>query len=98
MMEDLRPDETELTGAWINVDGEVDGDVVCERIQFLTNERLETIGKDPSGWDTLFQDPQDGRYWERIYPQGDWHGGGPPMLTNLSANEAREKYSHLFRS
>jgi hypothetical protein len=37
-------------------------------------------------------DENDGRYWERTYPHGDWHGGGPPCLTNITFDAAKEKY------
>ena len=33
-----------------------------------------------------------GRYWERTYPHSDWHGGGPPCLTNITFDAAKEKY------
>jgi len=94
--ERLRPDERELIGEWIRVDDQIDGDYTCKRIQFLTEEYLKELGKDWSGWETLFRDPTDGRYWERTYPHSDWHGGGPPALFNLSEEEAREKYTKLF--
>ena len=94
--EDLEPSETQLIGAWIMADGEIDGDENCLRIQFLTNERFEKLGKDHSGWETLFRDPRDGRYWERTYPNSSWHGGGPPALFHLTFEHAKEKYPHLF--
>jgi len=96
MLEELKPDETELIGSWVNVDGEVDGDENCQRIQFLINEKLERVGKDWSGWEALFRDPSDGRYWLRTYPNGSWHGGGPPALICLTMDEARKKYPQLF--
>ena len=43
-------------------------------------------------WETLFRDPDDGRYWERVYPQGDLHGGGPPQLQVIDEAEAKRKY------
>jgi hypothetical protein len=89
---DLEPDETELIGQWILVDGEVDGDDACLRIQYLVSERLKKPGKDRRGWETLFRDPRDGRYWERTYPNSSWHGGGPPALISLTEAQARAKY------
>ena len=50
------------------------------------------LGGDASGWDVLFRDPTDGRLWELIYPQSEPHGGGPPQLRCLTADEARQKY------
>ena len=75
------------------VDGEIDGDETCLRIQDLINERLENIGLSEvnGGWETLFRDPKDGRYWERTYPNSSWHGGGPPALICLFQEEAKQK-------
>jgi hypothetical protein len=92
-----RPDETTLIGNWVKVDDKVVGDATCARIHDLTEEYLETVGFSESGaWETLYRDPEDGRYWERVYPQGDWHGGGPPALINLSDEEAKTRYPNLF--
>jgi hypothetical protein len=94
----IRADETEIVGNWIEVDGRVVADEACERIKALVNGHLVELGssKESGGWDTLFQDPNDGRLWERTYLQGHMHGGGPPSLFNLSENDARKKYSQLF--
>jgi len=67
-------------------------DDVTKRIYALTKSYLVELGQDASGWETLFRDPKDGRYWERTYPQGELQGGGPPQLICLSADEARKKY------
>jgi hypothetical protein len=90
----LSPSEVELTGKWITVDGKVRGDATCERIEWLTTHHLRkvAVSKKWGGWETLFQDPDDGRYWERTYPQSELQGGGPPRLTMLSAEQARQKY------
>jgi hypothetical protein len=88
----LHPDETDLRGRWLVKEGRVEGDTVCERIEELIRRVLTKLGNDPSGWDTLYQDPRDGRLWERTYPQGELHGGGPPRLTVISEADARVKY------
>lgn len=43
------------------------------------------VKKDRNGadWTVLYQDPQDKRYWEFHYPEGELHGGGPPSLRVL---------------
>lgn len=88
----LKPNETVLTGSW-NFDGKVNkADDVCDRIKWLLAESLTRIGTDDSGWETLYQDPDDKRYWELVYPNSEMHGGGPPQLRNLSDAEARSKY------
>jgi Immunity protein 27 len=90
----LSPTETELIGRSEMVDGLVRADATCQRIEWLTSSYLEKIAtsKDWGGWETLFRDLDDGRYWERTYPQSEMHGGGPPRLTALSAEKAHAKY------
>lgn len=90
----LRPNEHELTGSWIYVNNAVQADEVCKRIEWLINIDLKKIAASPhwGDWETLFQDPLDGRYWERTYPNGDLQGGGPPRLQVISIDEAKAKY------
>jgi hypothetical protein len=49
--------------------------------------------EETGGWETLFLDPTDGRYWERTYPQGEQHGGGPAALLLIRVADARKKYT-----
>jgi len=89
----IRPEETELVGRWENVDGAIRGDGVTNRITKLTGNYLIKIAVTESGWETLYQDPEDFRYWELTYPQSEMHGGGPPTLRCLPMQEAQHKYS-----
>jgi hypothetical protein len=93
----IQSTETELVGSWIIVGGKIGADETCERIQYLTSHYLRKIATSKKGgaWETLFQDPDDGRYWERTYPKGEMHGGGPPMLKCISKGEARQNYEML---
>jgi hypothetical protein len=93
----LQAHETELTGKWVAHGQEVRRDAICERIEMLVSDHLKQIAvsKEWGAWETLFQDPDDGRYWERTYPQSELHGGGPPQLRCLSADEARRKYGDV---
>jgi hypothetical protein len=86
--------EADIVGSWIVDGGKVRGDAACERIEWLTAHHLRKVAVSPQsgGWETLFQDPEDGRFWERTYPQGEMHGGGPLRLTLLSGEKVREKY------
>jgi hypothetical protein len=86
--------ETDIVGSWIVIEGTLRGDAACERIAWLTAHHLRKVAISPQSgaWETLFQDPEDGRFWERTYPQGQMHGGGPPRLTQLRVEKAREKY------
>jgi hypothetical protein len=89
---DIKPSETILTGQWVHRDGRLVEDDVCERIRALTKSYLVEIGHDASGWNTLYRDPNDERYWEKTYPQSEMHGGGPPQLRHLTAREAKQRY------
>jgi hypothetical protein len=90
----LQPEETELVGKWFVLNGQVRGDATYERVQWLAANHLRrlAISKEYGAWETLFQDPDDGRYWEQTYPEGYTHGGGPPALRCLSREEAKAKY------
>ena len=89
----IKNDETKIVGKWIFSDGKMFADEQCERIQWLTTNYLKKIGTDKTGWEVLFQDPDDNRFWERIYPDGEMHGGGPASLILLTESEARDKYT-----
>jgi hypothetical protein len=93
-MTKLEPSESDLTGIWIVVDGKIRGDSTCERIHWLIAHHLRkvAVSKQSGGWDTLYQDPDDGRFWERTYPQGAMQGGGPPRLGVVNPSEASTKY------
>ena len=67
-------------------------DEVDRRIFWLVTRRLVPRGIVHSGWEQLFQDPRDGRYWELTFPEGSLHGGGPRLLTNVDPRLAHEKY------
>jgi hypothetical protein len=87
----IGPKETELVGRWENIDGSVRGDFVADRINELIRVYLTPVVIE-NGWERLYRDPADLRLWDLTYPQGEMHGGGPPMLTLLSLEEARKKY------
>jgi hypothetical protein len=87
----LEKNETYLKGQWIEQNDEVIGDETCIRIRSLI-AHLEEISSTSGGWETLYRDNSDGRYWELTYENSEWHGGGPPSLRNLSEAEAKEKY------
>lgn len=88
----LQPHETDLVGKWIAEGGKVRADSTCERIKQLVAHSLQQVATDKSGWDVLYRDPLDGRYWEHTYPHGEMHGGGPPRLSVIGAEQARAKY------
>lgn len=89
----INKEETKIVGHWIFDGTKMIADEQCKRIEWLTHNYLLKLGADSSGWDVLFQDPADKRYWERIYLNSEMHGGGPPSLILLSDSEAKEKYN-----
>lgn len=89
----INPDETLIEGKWLVDDhNHVIGNENCARIHELTSNYLVRLMSDWSGWDTLYQDPTDNRFWEHTYLHGEMHGGGPPTLRNITQDEARQKY------
>ena len=91
----ITPNETEITGKWIMSQGHIEEDDTCKRITELVQGCLAELGHDESGWDTLYRDTNDGRFWEKIFPKSEVQGGGPPQLRCLSADEARRKYGNV---
>jgi hypothetical protein len=88
----ILPDETKLIGKWILDGKDVVEDGTCTRVRELINQHLKKIATFEDGWEMLYLDPEDGRYWELVYLNGEWQGGGPLSLFNLSEAEARKKY------
>jgi hypothetical protein len=84
--------EMEIRGAWVLVGGKMEADANARRIDELVHKHLREVGRDQSGWDVLYVDPKTGRFWELVYLESESHGGGPPVLRNLSVPAARAKY------
>lgn len=74
-------------------DGVMVQDTVGEHIQWLIDFFFEQVAVDGKNWSTLYRDPDDGSYWELIYPRSHMHGGGPPALQRITENDACERYS-----
>jgi hypothetical protein len=89
----LKSEETILKGSWKLSGGSMEADAVSERIERLISEYLIEIGEDESGWNKLYQDPEDNRYWELTYPESETHGGGASQLENIPTQEAKRKYN-----
>jgi hypothetical protein len=60
--------------------------------------KLEKLGHDQSGWETLHRDPATGALWEVIYPHGEMHGGGPRQLSEITPSDAAAKYPALIQN
>lgn len=92
MHQELRPDETELWGQWLDTGNRIEHDAIGARILWLAAERLERVAAGGSGWEALYRDPRDGRLWELTHPNRHLHGGGPPRLAVVTAAEAAARY------
>ena len=92
----IKSSETVLTGKWLTSQGAAVADEICRRIHALTQNHLVELGLDANGWDTLYRDPTDGRFWELTYPQSGMQGGAPPQLRCLSSTEANAKYGNAL--
>lgn len=88
----LLPNEVALAGTWNFTNGQLIADATCIRIAKIVKSFLIFLGRDASGWDAIYLDPADGRYWELTYPQSELAGGGPPRLECLKKSVALEKY------
>jgi hypothetical protein len=88
----LLPDETVLEGKWVTKNGSVVNDDIADRIEWLLANWLKKITVTSDGWDILYQDPMDHRFWELNYPHGEMNGGGPPLLRRLFIEEVKNKY------
>ena len=58
--------------------------------------KLEKLGHDVSGWETLYRDTTNGALWEVTYPHGEVHGGGPRQLRKITRFDAATKYPALI--
>jgi hypothetical protein len=91
----LKSSETRLEGQWgFREDGCLIPDETCSRIEYLTQNVLKKLATDITGWQILYQDPVDYRYWELTYPHSDWQGGGPPLLQHIDIETANVRYTH----
>lgn len=91
----INSNEIQIIGHWVVKNGAVTVDSNCERISNLTQGFLIEQGRDESGWDALYKDPNDGRLWELTYPNSELQSGGPPQLQVISLEAATRKYLAL---
>jgi hypothetical protein len=91
----IKISETVIDSDWTNDSNHLTSEearIVNERINWLINNYLMKV-KD-NGWEVLYQDPDDHRFWELTYPKGEMHGGGYPILSNITEKDATDKYFH----
>jgi len=88
----IASDEIETVGSWRMVNGRMTEDDACRRISLLIKSELQHLATTTDGWEKLYRDSRDGRYWELTYPRREMQGGGPQALTLTSPEKARQKY------
>ena len=89
---ELKSDEILLVGLWKMESGKVVADAVCQRIEKLVTNYLRKVAVDKTGWEILYRDSSDNRYWSLTYPNSELHGGGPPTLKMITQTEVTEKF------
>jgi hypothetical protein len=75
-----QPNETSIIGNWVWQNSKMIADDNSKRIEELTRTYLVKVKTSADGWDVIYQDPEDLRFWELSYPHSEMHGGGPPAL------------------
>lgn len=88
----IEPQETLIRGEWQAIKGRMVADPSALRIRALIDTELEKIGSTSGGWETLYRDRRDGRFWELFYPHSEMHGGGPASLRSIDSGEASNEY------
>ena len=91
-MTQIRPEETELQGYWIDIGSKVTPDSNWERIRLLTSEYLELLATGSDDKEQLYRDSADGRLWE-LAPVDPRIPAGPPRLWVISQSQANERYA-----
>lgn len=88
----IDPGQTTIIGNWIQRDGKIVEDAVCQRIRDLVNSHLTLLGRSEDGWNKLYLDDADLRFWELTLPWGEMHGGGPPKLEVVDLDSVIKRY------
>jgi len=88
----ISPDESLIVGSWVKIDERMTADSELQRIRSLIANELEFIATSPDGWEKLYRDRLDGRFWEKFLPHGAMQGGGPESLRVLDFKSAQKKY------
>ena len=89
--------ETLIEGSWEFVRGHMIANGAVERIRSLVRHELTKVAVSKDGWETLYQDPQDGRYWELTYLYPEMQGGGPESLRFIDDQAAQQKFGTRSR-
>lgn len=88
MFEELKAEETELVGMWLDLGMKVTGDAIADRVEWLTSTRLEKLAENRGELAELYRDPRDNRLWEKLLPFAD----GPPTLRCITPANAAARF------
>ena len=88
MFAELKSEETELIGMWLDLGGKMTGDAVADRVEWLTTTRLEKLAENRGELAELYRDPRDHRLWEKVLPFAD----GPPSLRCITPTDATARF------
>lgn len=59
-----------------------------DEINSFINKHLTELAVDSSGWEKLYSNKLTTEYWILTYPASDEHGGGQPLLTQVTERDA----------
>jgi hypothetical protein len=93
IMNTISKNETLIECKWIVADDQISSNDSCKRIEWLISDILKLVMVDKTGWEKLYQDPTDKRFWLLFYPQSEMHGGGPPSLKEITYNDAKLRFN-----
>ena len=89
----IKSNETIIDSDWTKLPNHLTREKAFEvqkRIYWLkTNYLKKLVDK---GWEVLYIDTDDNRFWELTYPNGEIHGGGAPLLKNINKDIVLSKY------
>jgi hypothetical protein len=88
MFEELKPEETQLVGMWLDLGGRVTNDAIADRVEWLSATRLERLAENRDALAELYRDPLDARLWEKVLP----FAGGPPTLRLITPADAVARF------
>jgi hypothetical protein len=91
---ELKPEDQELRGFWIDLGSRMEKDGAWARIEWLVAERLGLVARG-EGKNALYRDPRDGRLWELAHDHAGLKDGGPPRLSLLDAESATRRYGQV---
>lgn len=91
----IENDIHEFHGKWLIKDNQMIEDDVAKKINYLKDNYLKKITTSQTGWEVLYQDPEDNRYWELYYGDSEIEGGGPPSLVSVDKIYVTKKYGNV---